>query len=64
MIFAAPSSNCSGFFQSVAFMIDYAFNKNVDIYTGVNYNDIHGGYIAGQQVTSQVTGITGLRLKF
>jgi len=63
-VFAAPSSNCSGFFQSVAFMIDYAFNKNVDIYTGVNYNDIHGGYIAGQQLTSQVTGITGLRLKF
>jgi predicted porin len=51
-------------FQSAAFVINYAFNKNVDIYSGVNYNDIHGGYLAGQQVTSQITGTTGLRLKF
>ena len=45
-------------------MVDYAFNKDVDIYTGVNWNDVHGGYINSLQVTSQITGATGLRLKF
>jgi len=62
--FSAPGSNCAGYFQSAAFVVDYAFNKNVDWYTGVNWNDIHGGYLNGQQVSTQITGMTGLRLKF
>jgi predicted porin len=65
VLFAAPSSNCAGVFQSASFVIDYAFNKNVDIYTGVNYNQGTGVFInSAQNFTSQVTGTTGLRVRF
>jgi len=57
-------ANCAGSFQSASFVADYAFNKYVDIYSGVNWNTISGGYTVGTQWTQQVSGITGLRFKF
>ncbi|MGP0090123.1 MAG: porin [Xanthobacteraceae bacterium] len=63
-VVATPSSNCGGNFQSASFVTDYAFNKYVDMYAGLVWDGIAGGYTNGTQVQSQVMGITGLRLKF
>jgi predicted porin len=60
----AISSNCAGTFDVVSFVVDYAFNKYLDLYTGVNYNWAGGGFLSGLQVSNQVTGVTGIRLKF
>jgi len=60
----AISQNCAGTYQATSFVVDYAFNKFVDIYAGVNYNWGNGGFLFSQQVSSQTTGVTGLRLKF
>jgi predicted porin len=62
-VFAA-SSNCAGTFDVVSGVIDYAFNKYVDVYAGVNYNWTTGGFSSGNVVASQTSGWTGLRLKF
>jgi predicted porin len=63
VVFAA-SSNCAGTFDVVSFVVDYAFNKYVDLYSGVNYNWTTGGFSSGNQFSTQVTAATGLRLKF
>jgi len=57
--------NClTGNYQAVSFVVDYAFNKFVDVYSGVQYNWVDGGFRSGLQWDSQLTGVTGLRLKF
>jgi predicted porin len=58
------SSNCAGTYQAASFVVDYAFNKFVDIYSGVQYNWTNGGFNSAAQWDSQITGVTGLRLKF
>jgi predicted porin len=58
------SANCAGTYQATSFVVDYAFNKFVDMYSGVQYNWTNGGFNAGNQWASQVTGVTGLRVKF
>jgi predicted porin len=62
-VFAA-SSNCAGTFDVVSGVIDYAFNKYVDLYTGVNWNHTEGGFSSGNQFATQISGWSGLRLKF
>jgi predicted porin len=58
------SANCAGTYQAASFVVDYAFNKFVDIYSGVQFNWTNGGFNAGNQWDSQISGVTGLRLKF
>ena len=71
---------CAGTFDQGAFLIDYAFNKHLDVYGGVTYSIAENGLASGFQGNPNVkagfgtsgTGtsvdvfdfVTGVRLKF
>ena len=61
---------CAGDINQVSFLIDYAFNKHFDVYTGVSYQAVDGGF-ADSLLTNDLfngdnntTVVTGLRLNF
>ncbi len=76
----ASASQCAGSFNQGAFLIDYAFNKHLDIYGGVTYAKADDGLASGFQGNPAVkagfgtsgTGtsvdtfdfVTGMRLRF
>ena len=76
----ASRSQCAGTFDQGAFLIDYAFNKHLDVYGGVTYSIAENGLASGFEGNPNVkanfgtsgTGtsvdvfdfVTGLRLKF
>ncbi len=54
----------SGTSDDVSFVIDYAFNKHLDVYTGVNYSAIEGGLASGYLANNDTSFVSGVRLKF
>ena len=76
----ASRSQCAGTFNQGAFLVDYAFNKHLDVYGGVTYARSDDGLASGFQGNPAVkagfgvsgTGtsvdvfdfVTGVRLKF
>ena len=76
----ASRSQCAGTFDQGAFLIDYAFNKHLDVYGGVTYSIAENGLASGFQGNPRVTSgfgvsgtgtsvdifdvVTGVRLKF
>jgi predicted porin len=60
----ASASNCAATSDDVAFMMYYAVNKYVDVYSGVAWNTFSGGLANGEPITQAVTGLSGMRLKF
>lgn len=72
---AGGASNllCAGDFNEGSLVVDYAFNKHFDVYTGVNYSQVTNGLAAGfsgvptngsSGSQDQTTFMSGLRLKF
>ena len=63
-------SNCSGDFNQGSFLIDYTFNRHLDLYAGVTFTDQTGGLNGGSTTTSGSLAdntwavATGLRLKW
>jgi predicted porin len=57
-------SNCSGNINMGSFLVDYAFNKHFDVYAGVNYSVVDGGFAAGFLQTDSTFFMTGARLRF
>jgi len=45
-------------------VIDYQFNKHLDVYAGVNYSTIDGGLASGYLANNNTSIVTGARLKF
>ncbi len=75
----ADSLLCAGDFNEASFVVDYRFNKHLDVYAGVNYSQVTNGLAYGSPGTpnagafspvgkgdsvDQTTFMTGLRLKF
>lgn len=56
--------NCSGGISMAAFMVDYPLSKRLDVYGGVNYSTISGGFTSGYLNDSNTVLLSGLRLKF
>ncbi len=61
-------SNCAGTINQGSFLVDYIFNKNVDIYTGVTYSEAGGGFLAGSAsgyLNNSIAAVaSGVRIKF
>ena len=47
-----------------SFVVDYQFNKHLDVYAGVNYSVIDGGLASGYLANNNTSVISGARLKF
>ncbi len=58
------SSNCAGTSNTVSGLIDYAVTKHFDVYGGVEWSNLTGGYANGYPVTALTTVTTGMRIKF
>ena len=57
-------SNCSGDFNQGSFLIDYTFNRHLDVYAGVTFTEQSGGLNSGYLQNSDVAFATGLRVKW
>jgi predicted porin len=57
-------TNCAGDVNQVSFLIDYAFTKHFDVYTGVTWSDIGGGLASGFLKDTDTMVASGLRIKF
>lgn len=61
---------CAGDLNQVSFLIDYAFNKHLDVYGGITYQDVSGGlahsFFSNDpfNATNNTTVVTGMRLRF
>jgi hypothetical protein len=55
---------CAGDLEMASFLVDYRFNKYVDVYAGVSWSGVDGGLANGFIVDSTTNVATGLRLKF
>lgn len=54
----------AGSLDSGSFVVDYRFDKHLDVYAGVNYSTIDGGLASGYLANDDTTFVTGARLKF
>ena len=57
-------SNCSGDFNQGSFLVDYTFNRHLDMYAGVSYTTQDGGLNNGFLNDNTWVVATGLRLKW
>lgn len=56
----ASRLNCSGYYDQGSFLIDYAFNKHLDVYAGITYARVADGLAAGFEGTPcGIKGVTG-----
>lgn len=60
----ATPGNCAGESNTASFLVDYVWNKHLDLYGGVAWSNILGGLSNGYLATENTTVTTGLRLKF
>jgi predicted porin len=57
----ASAITCSGGYDQVSFLADYALNKHLDVYAGATWAQVHGGLAAafpGNPGTKVLQGIT------
>ena len=57
-------SNCSGDFNQGSFLIDYTFNKHLDVYAGVSFTELNGGLGSGFLQNNDTAFATGVRIKW
>ncbi|MGO8955499.1 MAG: porin [Rhodomicrobium sp.] len=57
-------ANTAGAYNDGSFIIDYRFNKHLDVYAGVNYSTLDGGLASGYLNDNQTTVVSGARLRF
>ena len=60
----ATAANCTGDFNQGSFLIDYTFNRHLDVYAGVTFTDQTGGLNAGYLQDSNWAVATGVRIKW
>ncbi len=60
----STGGNCPGDQTMEAFLVDYRFNKHIDIYGGVNHSQITGGLTSGYLNSGNTVFVSGLRVKF
>jgi predicted porin len=58
-----PGYNAGGY-NDGSFVVDYQFNKHLDVYAGVNYSCIDGGLASGFLANDNASFISGARLRF
>ena len=58
------AGNCAADLNMGSFMVDYQFNKHLDLYSGVNYSQVAGGLGSGFLSSDMAVFVSGLRLKF
>ncbi len=62
------STNCSGEVNQGSFLIDYTFNRHMDMYAGVTFSDINGGLATNGTVNYPTDNTwafaTGIRVKW
>jgi predicted porin len=58
------ATNCSGDFNQGSFLIDYTFNRHVDLYAGVSFTEQNGGLNSGFLEDNTWVFATGMRLKW
>lgn len=58
------ASNCAGDSNTVSAVVDYAITKHFDVYGGVEWSNISGGFDFGYPVTTLTTVTTGVVFKF
>ena len=56
--------NCSGDFNQGSFLIDYTFNKHLDVYAGVTFTEQNGGLNNGFLADNTWAFASGLRVKW
>ena len=54
----------AGDYNDGSFVVDYRFNKYLDVYAGVNYSSIDGGLASGFLANNNTSVVSGARLKF
>ncbi len=70
-----PSKNCAGATDMASFLVDYTVNKHFDVYAGVSYASLTGGFQNSSAVSASnpveqfpahetTNVVTGLRLRF
>lgn len=57
-------SNCSGDFNQGSFVIDYTFNRHLDMYGGVTFTEANGGLTSGYLEDNTWAFVTGVRVKW
>ncbi len=63
----AVKANCAGDANVVSGLVDYTFNKHFDMYAGVAWSDVNGGFFSGFATptkNTETTVVTGMRLRF
>ena len=76
----ASGSQCAGHFDQGSFLVDYEFNKHLDVYAGTTYGRVADGLASGFQGTPAAKAgfgtigtntsvdttdfVTGMRLRF
>jgi len=58
------ATNCSGDFNLVSAVVDYARTKHFDTYIGANYSEVNGGLASGNLQHDSTLVAAGVRLKF
>ena len=57
-------ANCSGDFNQGSFLIDYTFNRHLDVYAGVSFTELNGGLGSGFLQNNDTAFATGVRIKW
>jgi hypothetical protein len=60
----AQFSNCSGYNETEAFRVDYAYTKHLTFYGGVTYTSLHGGAQFGFLSHYEIAPTIGARYQF
>jgi predicted porin len=61
---SSASYNCSGNINTVSALVDYSFNKHLDVYAGIMWSNLTGGFASGYTTTENTTLVTGAKLSF
>jgi predicted porin len=61
---SAQFFNCSGTEQAVSFRMDYQWNKNLNLYAGVAYSEVDGGFAFGFLNHSTFDPTIGMRYRW
>ncbi len=56
--------NCAGDLNEISFLVDYAFNKHIDLYGGVTYSEISGGIANGYLQDNNFMATSGIRIRW
>ena len=62
--FSGFAGTCSGTLDAGSMLVDYRFNKHLDVYFGAMYILAHKGLVAGYETNNTIDPTAGLRFQF